>query len=75
MPSREPESPAGKDYVERFKVFSDFVEKQLRRLLATMIVLLFLSQLLLQFEVFRRLALRVEQLEGFRQEIGQLEHR
>jgi hypothetical protein len=74
MPNREPESPAVKDYVERFKVFSDFVEKQLRRLLAVMIVLLLLSQLLLQFELFRRLALRVEQLEGFKQEIGLTEH-
>jgi hypothetical protein len=72
MPEHDDNQPSEKSYVEYFVRFSESCEKLLRRLLAALFILLFVSQTLLQFEPFRQMILRVEQLEGARQELKKL---
>jgi hypothetical protein len=68
MPEHEENRPSEKSYVEYFIAFSESCEKLLRKLLVSLLVLLVISQTLLQFEPFRQFVLRVEQLEGVRAE-------
>lgn len=63
-------------YEEKFLMFSLFVEKILIKILVLLIIALFLSQLLLSFDLIRNLLVPVEKLEGtvsflpFNMEIG-----